>query len=57
MVKNNIKVDVIVKNIKIIRDKAKGTNLGYGFVEFENQEIANQVLNDLCGRRMQDTNR
>lgn len=49
-----IKLDVDVKGVKIIRDKFKGVNLGYGFIEFENQEIAGQVLNDVNGCKTQD---
>jgi len=46
-----------VKNIKIIRDKAKATSNGYGFIEFENQEIAKEVLNSLNGKLLTDCNR
>jgi RNA recognition motif-containing protein len=46
-----------VKNLKIIRDKLKQTNLGYGFVEFDTPEIAKEVLDTLNGRQIKDTNR
>jgi RNA recognition motif-containing protein len=46
-----------VKNLKIIRDKAKGTNLGYGFVEFESPEIAKEVLNSLNGKAIPESNK
>ena len=46
-----------MKNLKIIRDKLKQTNLGYGFIEFDTSEIAKEVLDTLNGRQIKDTNR
>jgi len=33
--------------VKLIRDKIKGTPVGYGFVEFPNYEIAKNVYENL----------
>lgn len=33
--------------IKIIVDKEKGTSRGFGYVQFENSEVANQVFYEL----------
>ena len=33
-----------IQSVKLIRDKLKGTPVGYGFVEFPNHEIAKQVF-------------
>jgi RNA recognition motif-containing protein len=46
-----------VKNLKIIRDKTKGTSMGYGFIEFESQEIAKEVLQELNGKLIPESNR
>lgn len=46
-----------VKNLKIIRDKTKNTNLGYGFIEFESPEIAKEVLEEMNGRPIPETNK
>jgi RNA recognition motif-containing protein len=46
-----------VKNIKLIRDKSKSSNLGYGFVEFESSEIAREILENLNGTVIPETNR
>jgi RNA recognition motif-containing protein len=35
----------------------KGTSLGYGFVEFENQDIAKDVLNTLNGKLIPESNK
>ena len=45
------------KNLKIIRDKLKSQNLGYGFVEFENTEIAKEILEEMNGKPIPDTNK
>jgi RNA recognition motif-containing protein len=46
-----------VKNVKLIRDKSKSSNLGYGFVEFESSEIAREILENLNGTVIPETNR
>ena len=38
---NNI---AVVTNVKLIRDKAKGTPVGYGFVEFMDVQTAKDVF-------------
>lgn len=39
-----------VKSVKIIRDKNTKTVVGYGFVEFFSPEIAKEVLQNLNGK-------
>jgi RNA recognition motif-containing protein len=39
-----------VKSVKIIRDKSTKTVVGYGFVEFFTPEIAKEVLQNLNGK-------
>ncbi len=46
-----------VKNIRIIRDKIKGTSLGYGFVEFDSPEMAKEALHTLNGRLIPESNK
>jgi RNA recognition motif-containing protein len=41
-----------VKHVKLIRDKAKNTPVGYGFVEFEDFRTAKEVLQELNGKRI-----
>lgn len=41
-----------VTNVKLIRDKVKGTPLGYGFVEFPDTNTAKDVFNELNGKRV-----
>jgi RNA recognition motif-containing protein len=38
-----------IQSVKLIRDKVKGTPVGYGFVEFPNHEIAKKVHINLNG--------
>ncbi len=54
---NNFILLANVKNLKIIRDKIKHTNLGYGFIEFDTSEIAREVIEALNGKPIPDTNR
>ena len=51
----NSSLEIDVQNIKLIRDKNTGNFLGYGFLEFQTQEIANQALTTLRGQPMPDT--
>ena len=51
----NSSLEIYVQNIKLIRDKNTGNFLGYGFLEFQTQEIANQALTTLRGQPMPDT--
>ncbi len=46
-----------VTSVKIIRDKNTKTALGYGFVEFENAELAKEVLQNLNGKFIPGTNK
>ena len=39
-------------SVKLIKDKVKGTPVGYGFIEFPNHEIAHNVITNLNGTRM-----
>lgn len=39
----------VVQQVKLIRDKLKGSPVGYGFVEFPNHEIAKNVFMTLNG--------
>jgi len=41
-----------VTNVKLIRDKVKGTPLGYGFVEFPDTQTAQDVFTELNGKRV-----
>lgn len=41
--------------MKLIRDKVKGTPVGYGFVEFPNYEIAKNVYINLNGTNIRGT--
>lgn len=41
--------------MKLIRDKLKGTPMGYGFVEFPNYEIAKNVYLSLNGTTVKGT--
>jgi RNA recognition motif-containing protein len=43
--------------LKIIRDKTKFSNQGYGFVEFESPEVAKEVLEVLNGKIIPETNK
>ena len=43
--------------MKLIRDKIKGTPVGYGFVEFPNYEIAKNVYVNLNGTSIPGTQR
>ena len=51
----NSSLEIDVQNIKLIRDKNTGNFLGYGFLEFQTQEIANHALTTLRGQPMPDT--
>jgi RNA recognition motif-containing protein len=33
-----------VVSVKLIKDKVKSQNVGYGFVEFENWEVAKELF-------------
>ena len=46
-----------VSSVKLIRDKVKNTPLGYGFVEFPNHEIAQNVYLNLNGQNISGTTR
>lgn len=50
-----IKIDIKVKKVKIIRDKLSGNPMGYGFLEFETQEQANEALETLNGKILPKT--
>lgn len=39
-----------VQNVKLIRDKSKGTPVGYGFVEFPDWQTARDVFQALNGK-------
>ena len=43
---NNI---ATVVNVKLIRDKIKGTPMGYGFVEFQDVDTAKEIFTTLNG--------
>jgi len=38
-----------VTNVKLIRDKIKGTPVGYGFVEFPDANVAKEIFQNLNG--------
>lgn len=44
--------NVPIKSVKIIRDRAKGVTLGYGFVEFFSHSQAEKVLEELNDRAL-----
>lgn len=46
-----------VQSVKIIRDKASGQPMGYGFVEFTSHEIAARVIQLLNGSTNPSTNK
>ena len=46
-----------VTNVKLIRDKVKGTPVGYGFVEFKDWTTAKDVFETLNGQAVSGTNR
>ena len=46
-----------IQSVKLIRDKLKGTPVGYGFVEFPNHEIAKNVFMSLNGTPIPGTQR
>ena len=46
-----------VNSVKIIRDKNTKTVIGYGFVEFATPELANEVLNNLNGKLIPNSNK
>lgn len=39
-----------IKSVKLIKDKVKGTPVGYGFVEFPDSETASDAFNTLNGK-------
>ena len=51
---NNI---ATVTNVKLIRDKVKGTPVGYGFVEFPDWQTARDVFQTLNGEEIPGTNK
>ncbi|CDW73706.1 mrna binding post-transcriptional regulator [Stylonychia lemnae] len=46
-----------VQSVKLIRDKLKGTPVGYGFIEFPNHEVAKNVYLTLNGSPIPGTTR
>lgn len=46
-----------ITSVKLIRDKIKGTPVGYGFVEFPNYEIAKNVYVNLNNTSIPGTQR
>ena len=52
---NNYNIEL--KSIKIMKDKNTGTSLGYGFIEFEDKEIANNALKQLNGQPLPNSNK
>jgi RNA recognition motif-containing protein len=52
---NNYNIEL--KSIKIMKDKNSGTSLGYGFLEFEDKEIANNALKTLNGQPLPNSNK
>ena len=52
---NFIIIDIKVKKVKIIRDKLSGNPMGYGFLEFETKEQANEALETLNGKLLPKT--
>jgi len=46
-----------VTTVKLIRDKVKGTPVGYGFVEFPDFQTARDVFNALNGKPIPGSNR
>jgi len=46
-----------VSHVKIIRDKVKGTPVGYGFVEFADAETAKEIFTTLNGHPIPGSNR
>jgi len=46
-----------VTSVKLIRDKVKGTPVGYGFVEFPDANIAKEIFQNLNGKAIPATNR
>ena len=46
-----------VASVKLIRDKIKGTPLGFGFVEFQDFNTARDVFNALNGKPIPGSNR
>jgi RNA recognition motif-containing protein len=46
-----------VTNVKLIRDKVKGTPVGYGFVEFKDWLTAKEVFQTLNGQQVPGSNR
>ena len=52
---NNYNIEL--KSIKIMKDKNSDTSLGYGFLEFEDKEIANNALKTLNGQPLPNSNK
>lgn len=46
-----------VTNVKLIRDKMKGTPVGYGFVEFADANTAKDIFNQLNGQVIPGSNK
>jgi RNA recognition motif-containing protein len=49
--------NVQIKSIKIMKDKNSGSFLGYGFLEFEDKEMANNALKQLNGQPLPNSNK
>jgi RNA recognition motif-containing protein len=52
---NNYNIEI--KSIKIMKDKNSGASLGYGFIEFEDKEIASNALKQLNGQPLPNSNK
>ena len=48
-------LDIKVKNVKIIHDKNSGNSMGYGFLEFENEDQVKNALETLNGKPLPKT--
>ena len=46
-----------VTHVKLIRDKVKGTPVGYGFVEFEDAKTAKEIFEELNGKAIPGSNK
>ena len=44
-----------IKSVRLIRDKRKGTPVGYGFIEFPTHESAKNVFTSLNGEPIPGT--
>lgn len=46
-----------VTHVKLIRDKSKGTPVGYGFVEFSDAQTAKEIFENLNGKPIPGSNK